>query len=127
VPLDDERTADYSRVGAVGVLPEVVAQHDDGGRRRGVVGGGEHAAAERAHAERREVVAGDVLGAKRPGRRRHVLSPDADARAARLKCRDLFERRHLGLQPLEQRKREQPPALLRAALHAAGVAVADSV
>ena len=33
----------------------------------------------------------------------------------------------LGLQPLEQRKREHAPAILRAALHAAVVAVADAV
>ena len=56
-----------------------------------------------------------------------VLPPDAEARAARLKRGDLLELRQLGLQPLEQRKREHPPAILRAALHAAGVAVADAV
>ena len=127
VPLDEERGADDRRIAAVGALPDVMAQHDDRRRRRRVVGGGEDAAAERADAERREVVAGDVLGAQRPRRRVDVLAPHAEARAAGLKRRDLFELRHLGLQPLEQRKREHPPAILRAALHAAVVAVADAV
>ena len=93
VPLDEERGADDRRIAAVGALPDVVAQHDDGRRRRRVVGGGEDAAAERADAERREVVAGDVLGAQRPRRRVDVLAPHADARAAGLKRRDLLELR----------------------------------
>ena len=46
---------------------------------------------------------------------------------AGLKGRDLFELRQLGLQPLEERIREHPPAILRAALHAARVAVADAI
>ena len=66
VPFDDERGADDRRIAAVGALPDVVAQHDGRRRRRRVVGRGEDAAAERADAERREVVAGDVLGAQRP-------------------------------------------------------------
>ena len=104
-----------------------MAHHDDRRRRRRVVGGGEDAAAERADAERREVVAGDVLGAQRPRRRVDVLTPHAEARAAGLEGGDLFELRQLGLQPLEQREREHAPAILRPALHAAVVAVADAV
>ncbi len=41
--------------------------------------------------------------------------------------RDRLEFRRLGLEPLEQRKREHPPAILWAALHAAVGAVADAV
>ena len=54
------------RIAAVGALPDVMAHHDDRRRRRRVVGRGEHAAAERRDAERREIVAGDVLGPQRP-------------------------------------------------------------
>ena len=127
VALDDERGADDRWIAAVGALPDVVAQHDDRRRRRRVVRGAEHAAAERTDAKRREIVAGHVLGPQRPRRRLRALPSHAEARAAGLKGRDLFELRQLGLQPLEQRKREHPPAILRAALHAAGVAVADAV
>ena len=94
-PFDDERGADDRRIAAVGALPHVVAQHDGRRRRRRVVGGGENAAAECADAERREVVAGDELGTQRPRRRIDVLAPYADARAASLKCRELFEFRQL--------------------------------
>ncbi len=69
LPLDEERGADDRGIAAVGALPDVMAQHDHRSRRRRVVGGGEDAAAEGADAERREVVAGDVLGAQRPRRR----------------------------------------------------------
>src|SRR5262249_27860890 len=41
--------------------------------------------------------------------------------------RQLFEFRRFGLQPLEQRKRKHAPALLRSALDAAVVAVADAI
>ena len=52
---------------------------------------------------------------------------DADARAAGLKRGQLFEFGRVGLDPLEQRKREHAPAILRAALDAAVVAVADAI
>src|SRR5258705_8296757 len=96
---------------------------DDHHRCRGwrVVFVGEDAAAERADAERREVIAGDELGAKRPGRRVDILPSDADARPARLKRRQRIELRRFGLQALEQGIREHAPSILWAALDAAVV------
>jgi hypothetical protein len=104
-----------------------MAQHDNRRSRRRVIAGGEDAAPECADTERREVVACDVLGAQRPGRRLDVLPPHAHTRATRLKCREFFELRQLRLQALEQREREHPPAILRTALYAARRAVADAI
>ena len=56
-----------------------------------------------------------------------ALPPDAEPRAAGLERGELLELRRLGFQALEQRIREHPPAILRAALHAAVVAVADAI
>jgi hypothetical protein len=127
VAFDEERRAHDRRVAAVRVLPDVMTEHD--GRRRGpsIIRRREHATTERTDAERREVVAGDELGAQRPRRRINVLPPDAEAGACGLKGRDLFELGHFGFQPFEQRKRIQPPSLLRTALDAAGIAVTDTV
>jgi len=51
----------------------------------------------------------------------------AEPRAPRLERRERFELRQRGLQPLEQRKRHHSPAVLGSPLHAARVAVADTV
>ena len=125
--FDVERRSDDRRVTAVSSLPDVMAEHDHGLRRRRVVGGVEHAAPERADAKRREVVAGDELGADRPRRRVAILASYAQAHAAGLERRHFFELRHLRLQALEQRERDHPPAILWPALYAAGVAIADAV
>jgi hypothetical protein len=127
MPLDEKRGAHDRRIATVGAVPRVVAHDDSGCGGWRIVGGAEHTASERVDAESREVIASDVHGAQRRRRRVDVRSPHADARAAGLKGGHLFEFRRLGLQPLEQGQREHPPAILRAALHAAGVAVADAI
>ena len=102
--------------------------HDDHWRsRRFVVVRREHAAAKGADAKRREIVAGDVLGTKRPRACFTILPADAQTRTTGLKRRDLFELRQLRLQPLEQRIGKHSPPILRTILHAAGGAVADSI
>ena len=127
VPLEDEGGADDLRIGAVGARPGVMAHDDHRRGRRGVVGRRDDAAAERGHAEGREVVAADVAGSQRPRRLFDARPPCADAALAGLEGRQLLELRQVGLQPLEQRIREHAPAILGAALHAAVVAVADAV
>jgi hypothetical protein len=69
VPLDDERRADDRGIAAVRALPGVMADDHRRCRRRFVVVGCEDAASEGADAERRKIVAGDVLRAQGPGRR----------------------------------------------------------
>ena len=56
-----------------------------------------------------------------------ALSPHAQPYAASLERGDLLELGQLGLQPLEEREREHAPAILRPALDAAGVAVANAI
>ena len=124
--LHDQRRADHRRIAPIGALPDVMAQHEHGRRSRRVVFRGEGAPGQCAHAERREIVAGHVLGTQGPRRRVHVLASHADPVAARLKCRDLLELGQLRLQPLEQGKREHSPPILRSPLDAAVGAVADA-
>ncbi len=104
-----------------------MTHHDDRCRRRLVIVGREHAAPERTDSQRFEVVAGHVLGAERTRGALHFLSPHADAGAARLKRGQLLELGCLGFETFEQRKGEHPPAILRTALDAAVVAVADAI
>src|SRR6185295_15811256 len=125
--FDDERLADERLIAAVGRLPRVMAEHDDGRRRRRVIGGGEDASAEGADAEGGEVVAGDVFTAERARGEVHAGAADADAGAAGLEGGQLFELGRFGFEAFEEREREQTPAILRSALDAAVVAVADAV
>src|SRR5262249_3791230 len=115
---------------AVDRVPRVMADHDDGWRRRRVVVGGEDAAAEGADAEGREVVAGDVLAPQRARGDVNNIAPspaDADTEAARLEGGQLFELGRRLFEAFEEREREHAPAILRSALDAAVVAVADPV
>ena len=127
LPLHDQRGSDDRRVSAVDTLPCVIRQNQHRAGRRHIVRRGEHATDRRVHAERREVVAADVDGAKRTRRVVYALPAHAHASHAGLKGRELLELRYFGLDSLEQREREHAPAVLRAALHAAVVAVADAV
>jgi len=88
----------------------VMADHDDGWRRRRVVVCGEDAAAEGADAERREVVAGDVFRPERARGDVHARPADADAVAAGLEGGQLlelwrfrFERSKSGYENMPQR------------------------
>ena len=102
--------------------------HDRNRRSGGlVVIRGKQAPAQRFHAKRREIVARDVLRAQRLGGESAALPPHAQARPSRLKCSHFFEFRRLCFQPLVERKGEHSPPVLRAAFHAAIVAVADTV
>ena len=127
MPLDHERGPDDRRVGAVGVLPGVMAEHHDGSRRRPVVVGREQAAAEWPDPEHREIAAAHVFGPERPGGRIDPLAAHAQPRASGLERRRLLELRRCRLQPLVQRIGDHSPAVLRAAFDAAVVAVADPV
>ena len=60
VTFDDKRGAQDGRIAAVRALPRVMTQHEDGRRGRRIVLWRDAASDERGHAERREVVAGDV-------------------------------------------------------------------
>ena len=125
--LDDERGANHRWVCPVRALPQMMTDHHNRRGRRRIIVGCQHAAAERGSAERREIGTGHVLGPHRPCGRLPILTPHADAWAGSLERRELLELRQLGLQPFEERKREHAPAILRAALDAAGVAVADAI
>ena len=127
VPLDDQRLADERLIAAVGRFPRVMAEHDHRRGRRRVVLRGEDAAAERADAEGREVVAGDVFRPERARGDVHARPADADTEAAGLEGGQLFEFRRFGFDPFEERVREHAPAILRSALDAAVVAVADAI
>src|SRR5262245_16852340 len=105
-----------------------MADHDDGRRRRRVIVCGEDAAAEGADAEGREVVARDVFHPERACGDIDAGPTDADAgSAAGLERSQLFELRRFCSEALEERVREHAPAILRSALDAAVVAVADAV
>src|SRR5580765_4516956 len=104
-----------------------MADHDDGRRRGRVVGGGEDAAAEGADAESREVVAGDVFRPERARGDVYAGPTDAGAEAAGLEGGQLFELGRFGFEAFEERVREHAPAILRSAIDAAVVAVADAV
>ena len=125
--FNHQRRTDHRFLAAVGRLPGVMTEHDDGRRRRRVVVSREQAAAEGTDTERREVVARNVFGSQRTCRGVDPRAANAQCRAARLKGRQLIELGRLSLQPLEQRKREQAPAALRAAIDAAVIAVADAI
>ena len=127
VAFDDERLADERLIAAVDRFPRVMADHDDGRRRRRVIVCGEDAAAEGADAEGREVVAGDVFRPERARGDVHAGPADADAEAAGLEGGQLFELGRFGFEAFEERVREHAPAILRSALDAAVVAVADAV
>src|SRR5438552_18045510 len=104
-----------------------MADHDDGRRRRPVVVRGEDAPAEGADPEGREVVAGDVFAPERARGDVHAGAADADAEAAGLEGGQLFEFGRFGLEAFEERVREHAPAILRSALDAAVVAVANAI
>src|SRR5437762_13987030 len=104
-----------------------MADHDDGRRRRRVIVCGEDASAEGPDAEGREVVAGDVFRPERARGDVHAGPADADAEAAGLEGGQLFELGSFGFEAFEERVREHAPAILRSALDAAVVAVADAV
>ena len=59
VAFHDEGRADDSRIAAVFALPGMMTEHRDGRRPRTVVVWRQHPPAERTHAERRKVIAGD--------------------------------------------------------------------
>src|SRR5262249_34310770 len=101
--------------------------HDDGRRRRRVIVYGEDAAAEGADAEGREVVASDVFRPERARGDVHAGPADADAEAAGLEGGQSFELGRFGFEAFEERVRGHRPAILRSALDAAVVAVADAV
>ena len=127
MPLDNESRAHHRRIGSIICLPGLMADH---GHRRGgrlVVLGRKQTAAERPYAQRREIVARDVLGPQRFGRDGGALPPHAQTVAAGLKGSHFFEFRRRCFQTLVQRKGIHSPALLRAAFHAAIVAVADPI
>ena len=125
--VHDERRARDRGVGRVDRLPDAMAQdrHRRGGRV--VVFGGEETSAEGAHAERREVAAGDVLGPKRAGRGFDALAADAQPAAPRLERGNLLELGRFRLEPFVQGEGEHPPSLLRSPFHAAVVAFAHAV
>jgi hypothetical protein len=125
--LYDERRADDPCVAAVLFLPGAVAQDRHRCRRRRVVGRREDAAGERVDAERLEVVARHELGTQGLGRRRSAAAAHAHALAAGLERDHLVELGRLGLQALEQRVGVHAPAILRSALDAAVVPVANAV
>ncbi len=125
--LYDERRADDRCVAAVLFLPGAVAQHRHRGRRRRVVGGREDATGERVDAERLEVVARHELGTQGLGRRGRAAAAHAHALAAGLERGHLVELGRLGFQPLEERVGVHAPAVLRSALDAAVVPVANAV
>src|SRR5207249_6236840 len=127
VAFDDERLADERLIAAVDRFPRVMADHDDGQRRRRVIVCGENASAEGANAEGREVVAGDVFRSERARGDVHAGPADADAEAAGLEGGQLFELGRFGVEAFEERVREHAPPILRSALDAAVVAVADAV
>src|ERR1017187_2741151 len=105
----------------------MVAEYDYRRGGRGIVSRRKQAPAERLDAERGEIVAGDVLGAKRPGSQSGALMPDAQAATGGLESSHLFELRCFGLETLVERIGEHSPAVLRAALHTAVIAIADPV
>ena len=105
----------------------MIRQDHHGSGCRRIVRRCERTADRRVHAERGEVIAADVDGADRTRRIHHALPAHAHASHAGLKGRQLLELRHFGPDTLEQREREHAPAVLRAALHAAVVPVADAV
>src|ERR1019366_7355126 len=87
----------------------------------------QQATAERLYPKRGEIVARYVLGAQWFRGESAALAPNAQAVAAGLKCGHFFEFRCLCFQPFVERKAEHPPPVLRAALHAAIVAVANTI
>src|SRR5260221_14538278 len=104
-----------------------MADHDDGRRRRRVIVCGEDAAAEGADAKGGEVVAGDVFRPERARGDVHAGPADAEAEATGLEGGQFFEFRRLGPEAFEERVREHAPPILRTALDAAVVAVANPV
>ena len=105
-----------------------MADHDDGRRRRRVVVCGEDASAEGADAEGREVVAGDVLRPERARRDVHAGPAHAERGSRRPGRRSSCSNSGVfGFEAFEERIREHAPAILRSALDAAVVAVADAV
>src|SRR5262249_60265462 len=102
---------------------------ENGDRRGGrlVVGGSHQPSAEGAHAEHREKIPCDVLGAQRPGGSLHPLATYAEASTPRLKSNRVLEFGSLRLEQLVQGKGVHAPAVLRTALHAAVMAFAHAV
>src|SRR5262249_37578530 len=127
MPFDDKRAADDRRVAAVGGLPRVVAEDDDGRGRRAVVVWRYHAAAEGADAEGSEVGAAHELRTERPRTGIDAGPSRGDAPAAGLKRGNDLELWHVGDEPLVESERVKAPPILRGALVAAIVAVADTV
>ena len=93
VAFDDQGRADQGAVAAIGFAPGVVAEDGDRRGGRGVVVAARRRPPKALDAERGEIVAGDVLGAKRLGGESGALTADTQAAAAGLKGSDLFELR----------------------------------
>ncbi len=123
----NETRAHHRRIRSIFRLPCLMAQDRNRWSRGFVVIRRKQAAPERLHAKRGEIVARYVLRAQRFSGESAALTPNTQTLTARLKCSHFFEFRCLCFQPFVERKREHPPSVLRAALHAAIVAVANTI
>ena len=113
-------------VGAIGHLPDMMAEDRNGRRTFRVIGRSKQPPRERAHTERGEITGSHVFGVERSGNGFGAFTPDAHASAGGLKSSHIFEFRCFGFEPFVQRKRKHSPMILQAGFDAAIVAFADA-
>src|ERR1700761_2484229 len=115
MPFNNESGAHYGGLASKFRLPGLMVQHRHWRSGWLVIIGRKQPASEGLYAESREIVSRHVFGSQWLGSCRRALLPPTETPSAGLKRGYFFEFRCRRLQTLIKRKREHPPAILRAA------------